>query len=204
MMGAKNARIEVKNQCRTKTTSSVFFVSVHVCEKKPAMLPVGPVETTPEAFECRQTVAIAPGVSSSYQRTRHGCMLFRPCCVAGRRREVSSTGQRGEMMRREEQTKSTLVAPHHPMSSRLGPAMPRPVDVFDTFGYRMARGASMMARGACELRAWGLPLSASRDATTSDFVEVGALDRPSISGGGLSLIQHQRFCSSILRRGRMY
>jgi hypothetical protein len=33
MIGAQNARILVKNQCRTKTTLSVFFVSVHVCEK---------------------------------------------------------------------------------------------------------------------------------------------------------------------------
>jgi hypothetical protein len=33
MIGAQNARILVKNQCRTKTTTSVFFVSVHVCEK---------------------------------------------------------------------------------------------------------------------------------------------------------------------------
>lgn len=32
-MGAQNARTLVKNQCRTKTTMSVFFVSVHVCEK---------------------------------------------------------------------------------------------------------------------------------------------------------------------------
>jgi hypothetical protein len=32
-MGAQNARMLVKNQCRTKTTISVFFVSVHVCEK---------------------------------------------------------------------------------------------------------------------------------------------------------------------------
>jgi len=33
MIGAQNARMLVKNQCRTKTTMSVFFVSVHVCEK---------------------------------------------------------------------------------------------------------------------------------------------------------------------------
>lgn len=33
MMGAQNARMLVKNQCRTKTTMSVFFVRVHVCEK---------------------------------------------------------------------------------------------------------------------------------------------------------------------------
>ena len=33
MTGAQNARILVKNQCRTKTTMSVFLVSVHVCEK---------------------------------------------------------------------------------------------------------------------------------------------------------------------------
>ena len=43
MIGAQNARMDVKNQCRTKTTSSVFLVSVHVCEKKPAMVAVRPV-----------------------------------------------------------------------------------------------------------------------------------------------------------------
>jgi hypothetical protein len=42
MIGAQNALTDVKNQCRIKTTSNVFFVSVHVCEKKPAMLLVPP------------------------------------------------------------------------------------------------------------------------------------------------------------------
>ena len=32
-MGAQNARMLVKNQWRTKTTMSVFFVSVHVCDR---------------------------------------------------------------------------------------------------------------------------------------------------------------------------
>jgi hypothetical protein len=109
-------------------------------------------------------------------------MLSGLWCVAGGRREVSSTGQRIDMKCRKEQTESTLVAPRRPMSSRSGPAMPRPVDVFDTFGYRMVRGASTMARGACELLAWGLPLPASRNAATTDSAAVGALDRPSISG----------------------
>jgi hypothetical protein len=30
-MGAQNARTLVKNQCRQNTTSSVFFVRIHVC-----------------------------------------------------------------------------------------------------------------------------------------------------------------------------
>jgi hypothetical protein len=34
MIGAQNARMLVKNQCRVKTTWNVFFVSVHVWRKK--------------------------------------------------------------------------------------------------------------------------------------------------------------------------
>lgn len=33
IIGAQNARMLVKNQWRTKTTFSVFFVSVHVWER---------------------------------------------------------------------------------------------------------------------------------------------------------------------------
>jgi hypothetical protein len=72
MIGAQKARTEVKNQCRTKTTSSVFFVSVHVCEKKPAMVTAGPamgyceVEVVLDVFKCQQIAAIAPGIWNSY------------------------------------------------------------------------------------------------------------------------------------------
>jgi hypothetical protein len=39
MMGAQNARTLVKNQCRQKTTSRVFFVRIHVCRMiAPAMV----------------------------------------------------------------------------------------------------------------------------------------------------------------------
>ena len=43
IMGAQNARMLVKNHCRTKTTMSVFFVSVHVCEKMAIVAPYRPV-----------------------------------------------------------------------------------------------------------------------------------------------------------------
>lgn len=51
-MGAQNARMLVKNQWRTKTTSSVFLVRIHVCLTiAPAMVALagkdrGPVESS--------------------------------------------------------------------------------------------------------------------------------------------------------------
>lgn len=52
MMGAQNARTLVKNQWRTKTTSSVFFVRIHVwLTMAPAMV-AGSVEVLVLAQAC--------------------------------------------------------------------------------------------------------------------------------------------------------
>jgi hypothetical protein len=57
MMGAQNARTLVKNQCRQNTTSSVFFVRIHVCRMiAPAMIVVSCPRWARgvEADECSQ------------------------------------------------------------------------------------------------------------------------------------------------------